>query len=172
MRSVVVYDSMFGNTDLVARAVVDGLAAYGPAEVLSLRDAPSHLDGVDLLVVGGPTHGHGLSNATSRHVSATQAAAGALAGSIGLREWLAGLDASPGTPAATFDTRFRKPTWLTGSAARSAAKHLRASGFRLVGEPESFFVAATEGPLAEGELDRARRWGRTLGGLAQAATST
>jgi hypothetical protein len=108
-----------------------------------------------------------MSNRTSRHASAKQLSQGATDGRIGLREWLAALDAPswPVSPAATFDTRFHKPAWLTGSAARRAARLLRRCGYTLVVPPESFFVATGSGPLEEGETDRARRWSDQLGAI-------
>jgi hypothetical protein len=172
MRTLVVFDSMYGNTQLVAAAVAEGLSPFGPVDLVAVPDAPHPIpDGVDLMVVGGPTHGHGLSNATSRRVTPEQAAQGARASRIGLREWLTRL--GPGdTPVATFDTRFDKPTWLTGSAARAAARRLKAKGHPVIAPPESFFVAHTTGPLTDEQVDRARLWGRALGALSQAATST
>ena len=65
--------------------------------------------------------------------------------------------------AAAFDTRFDKPAFLTGSAAKGIAKRLRQRGFELVAEPESFFVLGTEGPLKDGELERAAAWAVALG---------
>jgi len=63
---------------------------------------------------------------------------------------------------ATFDTRVRHPR-VPGSAARSARKHLRQQGFRAVDPATTFWVDGMEGPLLEGELDRARTWGQDLG---------
>ena len=83
----------------------------------------------------------------------------------GLRTWLASIDA-PGVRVATFDTRIDKPPALTGVAARGIAKRLRRGGGEPIADPESFFVEDSEGPLAEGELDRAREWGRDLAGRA------
>jgi hypothetical protein len=92
--------------------------------------------------VGGPTQGHGASPA--------------------LRGWLEGLEPADGVRAAAFDTRFAKPRWLTGSAGQVIALRLRRVGFQLVRDPESFLVAHTEGPLLDGELERAAEWVGTL----------
>lgn len=168
MRAVIVFDSMFGNTGDIAEAVAEGLVPHGQVDLFAVDDAPTHVDAdVDLLVVGGPTHGHGLSNRTSRHASAKQTAQGATSGRIGLREWLASLDppSRSVSAVATFDTRFHKPAWLTGSAARGAATRLCRRGYTLVVPPESFFVDAGTGPLRDGETDRARRWGDLLGAI-------
>jgi len=167
LRAVIVFDSMFGNTHEIAEAIADGLLTRARVDLFAVDDAPDQLDDdIDLLVVGGPTHGHGLSNRGSRHVTAKQAAQGAVPGRIGLREWLAHLRPRDPVAVATFDTRFAKPVWLTGSAARRAAKLLRERGYVLVVPPESFFVDAGAGPLSPGEADRARRWGEALAAVA------
>lgn len=174
MRAVIVYDSMFGNTAEIAEAVAEGLVPHGQVDLYAVDDAPTRTDAeVDLLVVGGPTHGHGLSNRTSRHASTKQISQGATDGPAGLREWLAALAPAsrPVSAAATFDTRFHKPAWLTGSAARGAAKRLRQRGYTLVVPAESFFVGAGSGPLEDGETDRARRWGNLLGAIVTADRS-
>ena len=79
----------------------------------------------------------------------------------GEREWLEALG-STGPAVATFDTRVDKVRHLPGSAAKAAAKLVRRSGHDLAARPESFYVADMAGPLVEGELDRARRWGESL----------
>ena len=71
---------------------------------------------------------------------------------------------------ATFDTRYDKPTWLTGSAARRAAKRLRKRGYAVVVPPESYFVDTGVGPLRTGETERARRWGDRLGSTVTTST--
>jgi len=86
-----------------------------------------------------------------------------LGGVAGIRKFLERLPEVDGTAAACFDTRFDKSRILTGSAAKAMARRLGRRGYRIVAEPESFFVLDSEGPLKEGELDRARRWGASLG---------
>lgn len=169
MRVLVVFESMFGNTERIARAVADGLAPHAEVELVEVGAAPADLgDGLDLLVVGAPTHGFGLSRPSSRESAAQRTEDGVVSARTGLREWLAALpgQAAIPVPVATFDTRFGNPRWLTGSAAQSAAKRLRERGCPLAAAPESFFVTATTGPLHEGEQERARRWGGTLAGAA------
>jgi hypothetical protein len=86
--------------------------------------------------------------------------------SIGLREWLADVaGASENAAAAAFDTTLATPRWIRffGGAGRKATKRLRRIGFRVVRTPESFWVEATTGTLAAGEIERARRWGEDLG---------
>jgi len=79
----------------------------------------------------------------------------------GLRRWLSELPASEGTRAAAFDTRLDKSPWLTGLASRGIARRLRGHGFQVLGR-ESFLVRDAEGPLEDGELERARAWGAQL----------
>jgi flavodoxin len=158
VRILVVYDSAYGNTERVARSIGDALADAGPVEVRSVADATAGAiptAGVDLLVVGGPTQRHGASPA--------------------LVAWLASLpvDDLAGVAAAVFDTRYRMAKLISGSAGESVARWLRRAGCRLVGPPESFFVAKDAPPeghrrrhelegLEMGEVERAAAWARDL----------
>jgi len=141
MHVVIVCDSRFGNTEQVARAAQAALADGNTVELRSAADGVGDLTGVDLLLVGGPTHAHGAS-------APLKAALGALPrGSL------------HGMRAATFDTRYRMSRLLTGSAAAAAASLLRRAGARTVAPPESFFVTrATPPTLEAGELERAASW--------------
>jgi hypothetical protein len=164
IRALVVYESMFGNTQEVAEAIAAGLAEQAQVELMEVGSAPTSTgDDLDLLVVGGPTHAHGMSGRGTRREAMDHAVLPVVSGRIGLREWFEALRSRPDVLAAAFDTRFDKPRWLTGSAAHVAATRLRQHGYRLITAPRSFFIMGMSGPLAAGELDRARRWGRTLG---------
>ena len=163
MMSVVVCESWFGNTEQVARAIADELARHGEAKVVHVDEEIVGLESVDLLVVGAPTHVHGMSSSMSRKSAIEQSGHTAEAGP-GARGWLERLPERPGAKAAAFDTRIEKSAMLTGSAAKGIAKRLRQHGFELVAEPESFFVLDTVGPLKEGELERAAFWAEDLVG--------
>lgn len=163
MKAIVVYESVFGNTHAIAAAVAEGL---GGVPVLSVREAVERAGGLDLLVVGGPTHEHGLATDRSRHVAVDHAHEGAHVESDatedpGLRSWLGDLRSTTGRPAAAFDTRADGVPLVTGSAARGIARRLRHHGFDVLAT-ESFVVKGTEGPLKPGELERARAWGEKL----------
>jgi len=172
MRALVVFESMFGNTEVIARAIAEGLAGADTAgatvQVVEVGAAPATVPlGVDLLVVGGPTHAHGMSKPESRADSARRAGDRLVSRGIGIREWLETLGGGPATVAtAAFDTRIKGPGLLWGSAAKGADKRLRGIGVRLVAGPESFLVEGPTGPLfdrlVDGELERARRWGEKL----------
>lgn len=165
MGAVVVYESIYGNTRAVAEAIAAGL---GGAEVLPAHVADAErLDGADLVVAGGPTHMHGMTSSLSRTMAVkgaedegveTEEAAGE---ELGLRQRLKHWRGE-GSRAAAFDTRIDRAPTLTGTAARGIAKRLRRAGFEPAAEPESFFVEDAEGPLADGELERARAWGESL----------
>lgn len=166
MKALVVFESMFGNTEQVARAISDGLSEHLEVELLEVTEAPPEItEPVDLIVVGGPTHAFSMTRQSTREEAIKK---GASHGSeaIGLREWLEHLHSDGRRPAdrmATFDTRVDKVRHLPGSAAKSAAKIAHKLGFEVAAKPESFYVQDVEGPLLDGELDRAQAWGQQLG---------
>jgi flavodoxin len=161
MKAAVIFESWFGNTHKVAEAIAAELRRDGDVVLLSVDDLPPRLHDLDLLVVGAPTHIHGLSTAMSRRSALEQRGEAGEAG-IGVRGWVRELPIVDGVRAAAFDTRFERSVVVTGSAARGIAKRLRRRGFELAAPPESFFVDDSEGPLKEGELDRAANWARSL----------
>ncbi len=163
MLALLVYESMFGNTEAIAEAVAEGI---GGSEVVEVREVGTHPTlgpDVQLLVVGGPTHAFGLTRESTRKSAKEQAEDGHVVSSgIGIREWLGDLPDHHGDPlVAAFDTRVA-PVRLPGSAAKGIAKRLRSHGYDLVLDPHTFWVEGTPGPLVEGELDKAREWGRQL----------
>ena len=171
MHALVVYESMYGNTRAVAEAIAAGLRSRMPVEVVDVGAAPAVLDDdVSLLVVGAPTHAHGMSKPETRRTAADRGdpQRGVGSASIGLREWLAELGSAPARVAvAAFDTRIKGPALLWGSAAKSAEGRLRKTGAHVLSPAESFYLTGPRGPvydnLAEGELERARTWGEQLG---------
>ncbi len=160
MRVLVVYESMFGNTEAVARAVAEGLGERMDVELHEVGEAPVG-EGIDLIVAGGPTHAFSLSRPSTR---AEAIAKGATADSEkgGLREWLSDLPrATQSVSFAAFDTRVDKVRHLPGSAAAKAAKIARRLGYAPAGH-QSFYVTDTMGPLLPGELERAKTWGEQV----------
>ena len=165
MDTIVVYESVYGNTREVAEAIADGV---GATAVLPVHEAEGRQGTVDLLIVGGPTHVHGLATKRSRHVGAATAQedgrshveSGATA-EPGLRTWLKDLTPAAAHHAAAFDTRLDKSPWISGAAARGITRRLRRLGIDVIAT-ESFLVKDTEGPLEAGELERARAWGAEL----------
>ncbi|TRW42966.1 flavodoxin family protein [Georgenia yuyongxinii] len=164
MDALVVYESMFGNTKAVAEAVAEGLTAGATrAQVCEVGEAPALQDlHVDLLVVGAPTQAFGLSRPQTRADAAARGGGSVISAGEGVREWLGAADHTPGgLRVASFDTHVKTPM-IPGWASHSEEKRLRRLGAKVVGKSHSFYVHGYTGPLLDGELDRARRWGEEL----------
>jgi hypothetical protein len=165
MKALVVYESMYGNTAAVGDAIASSLRSRGlDAEASPVTEVdPGDTADVDLLVVGGPTHVHGMSRSSTRKTAVTDEKNTYAEPTIepGLREWIEQLPSGTGRLAAAFDTRIDKPRIVTGSAAKGIGRRLERQGFRLAVEPECFLVS-TQNRLIEGELEHAARWGREL----------
>lgn len=155
MKTLIIYDSVFGNTEQVAQAMGEALAPQGDVHVLRVGDVkPEQLTGLDLLVVGSPTRAFSPTPATSRLLRSIP--------KHGLK----------GVRVAAFDTRISLEdvdspilppmVKIFGYAAKPIADRLQKKGGRLAAAPEGFFVAGTEGPLKEGELKRAAEWARRI----------
>ena len=166
MKIVVVYESMFGNTQLIAEAIAKGLVGAGIVTLGSVDDlAPDVVRDADLIIAGGPTHAHGMARTSTRFPKVDNPKyQPSLPGEEVLRNWI---DRAPmgAAECAAFDTRFDKPAWLTGSAAKKIAKKMAAKGYTVVAI-KSFFVDGSDGPLADGECERATAWARELVGAA------
>jgi flavodoxin len=155
MKALVVYDSFFGNTERIARSIADALKSRGDVAALRVADVtPEHLAGLDLLVVGSPTR--------------------AFRPSPDIKTWLVGLPANAlaGVRVAAFDTRISTEDTnsavlgffvkLFGYAAKPMADLLVKKGGRPVAAPEGFYVQGKEGPLKDGEDERAADWAGRL----------
>jgi len=144
MKVLVVYDSVYGNTEKIGRAI--GGAFTGDVKVLRVGEVePSELKTVDLFIVGSPTQG-------GRPTPAIQ-------------DFLDKVPESllKGIKVAAFDTRISaKLVGVFGYAAGRIARNLKGKGGNLVASPEGFFVKGTEGPLKEGELERAADWAKGI----------
>ncbi|MEV7182085.1 flavodoxin domain-containing protein [Kitasatospora sp. NPDC093679] len=176
MRAVIVYESVYGNTREVAEAVADGVHTAQPEAVVRCLPAaeagPEVTRSADLLVVGGPTHMHGMTSALSRRMAvaaekkkdpdgAAERTAAAGGNGPGLRGWFHSLpEGGPGVRAAAFDTR--ADIKASGGAAHGIARRLSHHHYDLVARPEGFVVEDSEGPMRTGELERAKAWGATL----------
>jgi hypothetical protein len=165
MKIVVVYESMSGNTRTIGEGIAEGLQEAGDLRVGTVDHfSPDEARQATLIVAGGPTHAHGMARPNAHQSVAKMDPhhkyGPALPGEESLRAWLERLPDGRAM-AAAFDTRFDKPRWLTGSAAKKIASRLSSKGYSVIGV-QSFFVQATGGPLAAGERERAVAWGRDL----------
>jgi flavodoxin len=151
MNAFVLYDSKYGNTEQIARAIGAALEVDSAVQIQSIKVDTTLPPDLDLLIVGSPTHAHGIPPELKMFLD--DLPTGALSG----------------VAAAAFDTRYRMPVLLTGSAASGIAKRLRQKGARLVRGPESFFIEHSEGPLVKGEIERATAWAHALDGVMRKA---
>jgi hypothetical protein len=160
VKAVVVYESLWGNTARIARAIAEGV---GPeARALSTAEAiAASIAGADLIVAGAPVLGFKLPTEKMREsVRANPGKAPAPPDLThpAMRTWLDALPAGHGRSAA-FDTRVRGPF---GSAAPAIAEALEQAGYASLAKPTGFIVAGRFGPLRKGEVERARAWGAEL----------
>ena len=160
MKAVVVFESVWGNTAAVARAIAEGIGA--DASALNTTDAtPATVADVDLLVVGAPLMAFGLPSEKVREGIRDNPGSGAPPPDLthpSMRSWLATLAEGRGRSAA-FETKIR---WSPGSSAAAIQRELAARGYSAVAKPQKFVVAGKYGPLKPGELERARAWGAEL----------
>ena len=144
MKILVVYDSVYGNTVHIARAI--GGAINDDVKVLHVGEAsPLDLEGTNLLIIGAPTQAGRPTPAMQDFLKTVPKSA--------IRDM----------KIAAFDTRIPvKWVGIFGYAAGRIAKALQKKGGVLAADPEPFFVNGTEGPLREGELERAAAWAQDL----------
>jgi flavodoxin len=147
MKTLVIYDSVFGNTEKIAQAIA---ARLGTQAIPASQAQPGQLHALDLLVIGSPTRGFRPTE--------------------GIVKLLNGLPKNQlaGARVAAFDTRIVLETidskalrFLVdkgGYAASAIAKLLKKKGGRLASLPEGFFVTGEQGPLQDGEVERAAAW--------------
>jgi flavodoxin len=160
MKAMVVYDSAFGNTEKVAQAIGQALGSAEDVETVRVANArPEQLAGLELLIVGSPTQKFSPLPAITDFLKAIPN------------------DGLKGIKVAAFDTRIPQSkideirilaffVKIFGYAAKPIADRLVKKGGELGASPEGFYVADTEGPLLEGELERAAEWaGRIAGRL-------
>jgi hypothetical protein len=169
MKAVVVYESLWGNTAAVARAVAEGLGEDARALSTSEADAEA-MAGADVIVAGSPVLGFTLPTEKMRdgvRANPGKAPSPPDLSHPSMRSWLDALPAGHGHGAA-FDTQVRGPF---GSAAPKIAEALVKAGYGRLAKPAGFVVAGRFGPLRDGELERARAWGAELARALEPAAS-
>lgn len=160
MRAVVVYESFWGNTAAVGRAIAEGIGE--DARALCTDEATADvLAEADLLVVGAPVLGFSLPTDGMRDSVRTSSRKAPSPPDLSHRSMRAWLDALPGgkVRCAAFETRLR---FSPGGATMAIVRGLEKAGYRCAGGEQRFFVKGTYGPLRDGELERAKAWGAEL----------
>ena len=160
MKAIVVYESHWGNTASIARAIAEGI---GPeARAMSTAEATGEaLAGVDIIVAGSPLLGFNLPTEAMLQGMATNAAKDPTPPDLthpSMRAWLDSLPQGSGR-AAAFETRI---WWSPGSAAKAILRRLETLGYRSIDKGQRFIVEGKYGPLRAGELERAKAWGAEL----------
>lgn len=140
MKTLVIYDSMFGNTEIIAKAIAD----VCDAKLVKACDfSTEDIKGIDLLIIGSPTQ---AGNPT-----------------VLVQKALAKLVSLDDLKIAAFDTRMSmKWVKIFGFASNKIIKKLQKIGCVVAVSPEGFLVNGKEGPLADGELVRAKQWAQTI----------
>jgi len=152
MKAFIIYDSIYGNTEKIAQAIGNGLT--GEVKVVRVGEVnPTELKTCDLLILGSPVHGGRATPAIDAFIKKLPA------------------NSLQRKSVAAFDTRFESEDQGVGLrllmsviryAAERIAKDLVKKGGRLVAEPEGFIVENKEGPLKQGELERASKWAKEM----------
>ena len=159
MHAVVVYESFWGNTAAVARAIAEGI---GPdATAMTTDQATADLvSNADLIVAGAPVLGFRLATEAIRDGLYQESGAPRPADTLhpSMRSWLRDVPTGHARIAA-FETRFR---FSPGGAIGTIQHALERAGYRQLAKGEKFLVTGKYGPLKLGELERARRWGAQL----------
>ncbi len=144
MKLLVIYDSVFGNTEKIAQAI--GRAFQENVDVLKVNQVTKeHIEGLDLLIIGSPTYGGSPTQVIQKFLKELS--------SIRIESM----------SVAVFDTRITaKFAAIFGYAAPKIAEALVKIGGRLIIPAEGFYVTGREGPLKEGEIDRATKWAKAI----------
>jgi flavodoxin len=144
MRTLIVVSSHKGNTRRIAEAIAEQLKSHGSSEVVPVEGAASSIErDVDLLLVGSPTEGHGMTPEMRAYLDSL---------SVGTVRDRA---------VAAFDTRLAWPRILSGSAADGISSKLSRLGAQVIDPAGSFIVSAAP-ELQPGELERAREWAESV----------
>jgi len=155
MKALIIYDSVFGNTEKVAQSIGAALGLQGQVETLLVGQVTlDQLRGLEVLIVGSPTRSFRPTPAISQFLKALPKnhLAGINVAAFDTRIWLNTIDSAA----------FRFLVDKGGYAANTMAKALTKQGGNLIVPPEGFLITGEQGPLKEGELERAAEWAREI----------
>jgi flavorubredoxin len=160
VKAIVVYESHWGNTAAIARAIAEGI---GPdARAMTTTEATAEVVArAELIVAGAPLLAFGLPSEKIVQGLPTNPASASRPPDVShpiLRTWLESVPKGTGL-AAAFETGLR---WSPGSSTGTIIKRLQAAGYRVVGKGQRFVIKGSYGPMRDGEIERARAWGAEL----------
>jgi flavorubredoxin len=159
-KAVVVYESLWGNTAAIARAIAEGIGPGAQALTTDAASAESVAE-ADLIVAGAPVLGFSLPSDQMRDSVARTEADAPTPPDLAhpsMRSWLDSLPRGTGR-AAAFETRI---WWSPRGATGDIESRLKKAGYRTIAKAAKFVVKDKYGPLREGEVERARQWGKEL----------
>lgn len=162
MKTLVIYESLYGNTEEIGIAIGEAVASAGGVEVFEVSEAPRVIPAdIDFVFLGGPTHAFGMTRQSTRDDAPKYAEGPYISTDYGIRDWLGDYSCESPTTWATFDTKIEKPK-LPGAASEKAKKKLRKDKANTVVATETFYVSGSAGPLRDGELARATEWAESI----------
>jgi flavodoxin len=140
MKTLIIYDSNFGNTQLIAEEIAKNLA--GSAKAIHVKNFnKTNLEDIDLFIIGSPIIAWRPTEAILALLNTFNA------------NNLKSLNFT------TFDTRVKL---FHGDAKDKIANTLNNTGAKLITEPIAFYVSGKQGPLFEGELEKATEWAKSI----------
>ncbi len=141
MKALVIYDSNFGNTKKIAEIIAEKLGMN--TNVLRVSDFNMEkLEGIKLLIVGSPVNAWRPTEKILNFLTSL------------------GKDQLKGIKGASFDTKMK--FFLSGDASRKISRKLEKAGAEIIANPQEFIVKGRNGPLAEGEVEKAAKWAATI----------
>lgn len=163
MNALIIVESYFGNTSVIAHAIAEGITtAPGdmPVQIISANEAPPQIPtDVSLVIVAAPTHNFSLPSPATR--SQAHAKGATVTPTSGVREWIEAAEFNSRMRIITVDTSI-KARFTPSTASKTAQKLIRRRGISTVERGPSFFVDSMTGPLSDGQEARARAWGTQL----------
>jgi Flavodoxin domain len=160
MKAVVVYESHWGNTAAIARAIAEGIGPEARA-ISTAQASGAAISDADLIVAGAPVLGFRIPSDNMLKMMGASSGKDPVAPDLShpsMRSWLDALPKGSGRSAA-FETRI---WWSPGGATAAIVRGLESAGYRPVAKARRFIVKGKYGPLRDGELERARLWGAEL----------
>jgi flavodoxin I len=143
MKTLVIYDSQYGNTEQVAKAMAEALGKEAKAVKVGQVKA-ADMKGYAYVIIGSPTQGGRATPATMTFLNSLTT------------------DDLAGKRFAAFDTRLKGFTKIFGYAAPRIEAVIKEKRGNCTAQPQGFIVAKAKGPLAEGELERAATWAKAI----------